>query len=42
MASFKEHCAFNIWKGSLIVGGGELEIRKAVKTQPSRGAAYAN
>jgi uncharacterized protein YdeI (YjbR/CyaY-like superfamily) len=25
MASFKEHCAFNIWKGSLIVGGGERE-----------------
>jgi hypothetical protein len=32
MASFKEHCAFNIWKGSLIVGGGELEIRKALTT----------
>jgi hypothetical protein len=25
MASFKEHCAFNIWKGSLIVGGGARE-----------------
>jgi uncharacterized protein YdeI (YjbR/CyaY-like superfamily) len=25
MAAFKEHCAFNIWKGSLIVGGGARE-----------------
>ncbi len=27
MASFKEHCAFGFWKGSLIVekGGGEVE-----------------
>jgi uncharacterized protein YdeI (YjbR/CyaY-like superfamily) len=25
MASFKEHCAFNIWKGSLIVGDGTRE-----------------
>jgi hypothetical protein len=25
MASFKEHCAFHIWKGSLIVGGGAPE-----------------
>jgi hypothetical protein len=25
MAAFKEHCAFNIWKGSLIVGGGAPE-----------------
>ena len=27
MASFKEHCAFGFWKGSLILekGGGEVE-----------------
>ena len=25
MASFKEHCAFHIWKGSLIVGDGGRE-----------------
>jgi hypothetical protein len=25
MAAFKEHCAFHIWKGSLIVGGGAPE-----------------
>jgi uncharacterized protein YdeI (YjbR/CyaY-like superfamily) len=25
MASFKEHCAFHIWKGSLIVGDGARE-----------------
>lgn len=25
MASFKEHCAFNLWKGSLIVGDGARE-----------------
>lgn len=25
MASFKEHCAFTLWKGSLIVGDGARE-----------------
>ncbi len=30
MASFKEHCAFSFWKGSLIVGKGGGEVEKAM------------
>ena len=30
MASFKEHCAFGFWKGSLIVGKGDGEAEKAM------------
>jgi uncharacterized protein YdeI (YjbR/CyaY-like superfamily) len=30
MASFKEHCAFGFWKGSMIVGKGDGEAEKAM------------
>src|SRR5262245_57422747 len=30
MASFKEHCAFGFWKGSLIVEKGNSELERAM------------
>ena len=30
MASFKEHCAFGFWKGSLIVGAGDRSGEQAM------------
>jgi len=30
MASFKEHCTFGFWKGSLIVGKGDGEVKTAM------------